>query len=644
MRIAMGVSIGVVVIIALLVVAVFAVRMWGTQEVVMATDVYGMIGPSSIEEMAARSKVVARVRFVSVRPVGQRSPVGYPSSATKAEGCYAALEYTFRVLEYIKGSGGSQITAVAVGSDFEGFNDDSAIYSSTREGAARLAQDLLAVRDRRWEDREAILFLRYVEAHDYYWLGILDLERAYRNFTVLSTEFKAWLPDANINATSTSGDISARSESSTAAQNVEQRFLTDDPGYIRATRSLTAGGVTRSAAGPVPSIALSDLKARIAEVERRIADVQRTAPGHSDQTYSECIADLYYEINRRKVVGWGYHRQDAAIESGKAGIIHTFPIAYRSTPPPVLPEGSAPGAWFEGPASDLIRFDQPGHAVATRPLPAGVYRVFRLMRSTEMALCDVYPESRHDLEYFFTATAPVGTLAESFFDPYAASAAVTGTTTVGTISWQSGRVTADLTVDAVGHALDLIGLDGTTTLSLIVADATESGGTLTWTAPTQPWSAGDKLMLRIRRHDAPTPTHTPTPTPAPTPTPTPIPTDRPVVLLLDSLDSSVLDSLEMAVGEVFWVSIQALNLARSASYTIELTRVNDEPAGGVGIVFHYQACGYTPQSIDVSSGNTSYARTMAVKLCTGTGGTVTAVLKQGDTTLATADLEVSTPP
>ena len=117
-----------------------------------------------------------------------------------------------------------------------------------------------------------------------------------------------------------------------------------------------------------------------------------------------------------------------------------------------------------------------------------------------------------------------------------------------------------------------------------------------------------------------------------------------MILFLDSLDASVLDSLEMEVGEVFWVSVRALNLSRSASYTIELTRVNDEPAGGVGIVFHYQACGYTPQSIRVSSGNTSYARTMAVKLCTGTGGTVTAVLKRGNATLATADLEVSTPP
>ena len=117
-----------------------------------------------------------------------------------------------------------------------------------------------------------------------------------------------------------------------------------------------------------------------------------------------------------------------------------------------------------------------------------------------------------------------------------------------------------------------------------------------------------------------------------------------MILFLDSLDSSVLDSLEMEVGDVFWVSIQALNLESSASYTIEWTRVNEEPAGGVGIAFHYQVCYYTPQSIRVSPGNTSFVRTTPVHLCTGTGGTVTAVLKRGNTTLATTELEVSTPP
>ena len=92
------------------------------------------------------------------------------------------------------------------------------------------------------------------------------------------------------------------------------------------------------------------------------------------------------------------------------------------------------------------------------------------------------------------------------------------------------------------------------------------------------------------------------------------------------------------------MSVRALNLESPDSYTIEVSRVNDEPAGGVGIALHYQACYYHAQSIPVSPGNTSFVRTMAVKLCTGTGGTVTAVLKRGNTTLASTDLEVSTPP
>ena len=126
---------------------------------------------------------VARVGSSSVRAVGQRAPQNYPSSATKDTGYYAALEYTFTVLEYLKGSGGSQVTAYAVGSDVEGFNDDSAIYATTQAKAAKLAEDLLEVRDLRWENREAILFLRHVPAHDYYWLGLLDLE-SIPNFTV----------------------------------------------------------------------------------------------------------------------------------------------------------------------------------------------------------------------------------------------------------------------------------------------------------------------------------------------------------------------------------------------------------------------------------------------------------------------------
>ncbi len=101
-------------------------------------------------------------------------------------------------------------------------------------------------------------------------------------------------------------------------------------------------------------------------------------------------------------------------------------------------------------------------------------------------------------EHIITVTAPEGTLAEAFYDPVADGAATTATTTVGTITWESGTVKATLNLTVTGHILDFIALDGSVTLSLEVSDSTTTVGVLSWTVASSPWSAGDKLMLRIR--------------------------------------------------------------------------------------------------------------------------------------------------
>ena len=602
--------------------------------------------PASLEEMIVKSSIVARVRLRGVEAAAARMPEVYAGPSTGYNG---ALALTLDVLELLRGDTASTtIVAYAYG-----FNNPSDEYaSSTVEGATELGRRLLGLRDSRWDDREAVVFLRWNEAERHHFLGLVRAEEGHEwDYTVASTLWRAWLPDAD----APSGGTGVRFEPQA------QRFLLRDPADYESAGG--GGSVGRSAVDPptvggAPTATLSSLRDTVSEISRELTG------GDGSQAYRSCVVTKYEWHSNSLTTPTTSPPREVEMASGMPSGTRvmetpsTLGLEFRASGP----EGGE--VFFtEGPDSDVLSGVWPFVIVATRPLPAGSYHAWLRWLTAEQRLCDVTPEVwRRNFAVNLTVTASADTMHESFFDPYADLSAgqVTGTTTVGTISWQSpsagsgqaGRVTADLTIDVTDHALDFIGLDGTTTLSLIVADATEDGGTLTWTVPTQPWSAGDKLMLRVRRHDAPTPTPTPTATPTPTPTATPtptpaptaIPTDRPVVLFLDSLDASVLDSLEMEVGEVFWVSIQALNLSRSARYTIELTRVNDEPAGGVGIVFHYQACGYTPQSIDVSSGNTSYARTMAVKLCTGTGGTVTAVLKQGDTTLATADLEVSTPP
>ena len=154
--------------------------------------------------------------------------------------------------------------------------------------------------------------------------------------------------------------------------------------------------------------------------------------------------------------------------------------------------------WLEGRDADLFGHRYPGHLYNKRPLP-GEYRAFLLGRSHEMKICDGDSwAQRGKFENVIIVTAPEGTLAESFFDPVADGAATTATTTVGTIRYEANTVKATLTPTVTNHILDFIALDGSVTLSLDVTDATTTDGVLSWTVTPAPWSAGDKLMLRIR--------------------------------------------------------------------------------------------------------------------------------------------------
>ena len=78
MRMLLGVSIAAVVLLVLLGVVVFSVTKWRTQEVIRDHGSYGLLGPSSIEEMTARSKVVARVRVCVSEASGPTLTSGVP--------------------------------------------------------------------------------------------------------------------------------------------------------------------------------------------------------------------------------------------------------------------------------------------------------------------------------------------------------------------------------------------------------------------------------------------------------------------------------------------------------------------------------------------------------------------------------------
>ena len=77
--------------------------------------------------------------------------------------------------------------------------------------------------------------------------------------------------------------------------------------------------------------------------------------------------------------------------------------------------------------------------------------------------------------------------------------------TITEVKWESDTVTIEVTPDDAlnGHAIDIIELDGSVSLSLNVADATVDSvnDTLSWSVESQPWENGDLLMLRIREQE-----------------------------------------------------------------------------------------------------------------------------------------------
>ena len=191
-------------------------------------------GPSSLEERILGSVVVARVRLNSTTQVVEE--LAYSNGET----IYAkTLAFNFEVLEYLRGSGGSALTALA---------PDLDAARQTRQGAAG-GEDLLAGRDTRWDGRDAIVFLTVdhlslpsIAQADRYWLGPLRLVGE-EYYSIASGRDKRWLPAAASGASGASG---------------EQHFLLGAP----------SGAGASGEAGSAATITLAQMKTKIADIEQ----------------------------------------------------------------------------------------------------------------------------------------------------------------------------------------------------------------------------------------------------------------------------------------------------------------------------------------------------------------------------------------
>ena len=458
-------------------------------------------GETTLLERIAGADAVVRAEFVSVTGVVDSFSVisgGEPQTPEFARG----LAYTFNVLEYLKGSGGTQIVALALNS-FERY--------PTKAEADAATDTYQADRDTQWDNREAILFLwdwdigapLSTEQTDRYTLGDIRGGPGWWDYYTIASKWnKRWLPSTAENSDTTPSQRSAGEQTGT-----ERAYLLDVP-----TAPITAPG-SPAAQASAPTITLTALKAEVAKIAAEVA------AGDGSAAYERCIYEKYSYLRRE-----AYHSAatKAGLEPGERQVVYRFDIGSglakdtRVNPEQAINFFAGSSGSLEGDDAGLFEVSTPGVVNTLRPLPAGEYVFTYLERPPYLDVCDVpIPDSfKKWSQYMVGVAAPNHVVHEAFFDPVTVGSAVKadstngtlspssfGTTTIESISYESNSIKAtfapaDSLTDLQGGSLAFIEEDGTT-LTLAVGDSTSSGGTLTWSVTTAPWADGDKLMLRV---------------------------------------------------------------------------------------------------------------------------------------------------
>ncbi len=290
--------------------------------------------------------------------------------------------------------------------------------------------------------------------------------------------------------------------------------------------------ITDGAQSPPPTIALADLRARVADLEAELA-AGAGVPG-----FRQCISARIAGERGRRAEPWSPRRLDVSLGSGSAAATELYREQHDVREPQYF------RFWLSGPDAALFEpaiidddsQSSTGYAHGprtTRPLPAGEYRLRYNADHYGFFPCKFVPLDGYS-DVTLQVTAPAGTVHEAFFDPAALGSGVVGrdaahgvlapaavgtaggaagaaassgaSTTAATLrrlTWDAGQLRLDVSgTTLAGQQLELIRLDGTVGLTLrgdaATATATAGGHELRWPVCTQPWQPGERLMLRIR--------------------------------------------------------------------------------------------------------------------------------------------------
>ena len=313
------------------------------------------LGKDLLEKRIIEADVIARVSKASHKVVGTQ----YPGRTTYIP----AIKFTFRVHEYLKGSGGNQLVAYAYG-DHNYYHLEE---SSAKEAKDKWGDWILGYRDGRFDSREAIVFLKRPVADGPYQIGNLGEYEELRGntitrrVTVADEESQVWLPTASASSPYTRGP--------------NQRFLTED---------VTSGGGSGGARSGSSSISRSELGNLIASITADLV-------ANPSDAYRQCLIDKYTTIaiirdQRERGVRWTEEFEIAAGLPANTRVGDTgFSIH------------STPGReWLVGRDKDL--FTARSSVIYTaRSLEAGEYRFFYNYLKAGAVDCGVSREEEREL-------------------------------------------------------------------------------------------------------------------------------------------------------------------------------------------------------------------------------------------------------
>ncbi len=319
------------------------------------------LGKDLLEKRIIEADVIARVSKLPHKVVGTQ----YPGETDYIP----AIKFTFRVHEYLKGSGRNQLVAYAYG-DHNYYHLEE---SSAREAKDKWGDWIRGYRDGRFDDREAIVFLKRPVADGPYQIGNLgeyedlDGRTVTRRVTVADEESQVWLP--------------AEASSSSWLRGPNQRFLTED---------VTSGGGSGGARSGSSSISRSELG-------NLIASVQAELDANPSDAYRECLIDKYVTIAKLR-----YYKQEQDFQAREE-----FEIAAG------LPADTQVGdigasdyftigrEWLVGRDKDLFTA-RSSVIYTTRSLAAGEYRFYYNFLKAGAVDCGVSSEQEKELKVIVT--------------------------------------------------------------------------------------------------------------------------------------------------------------------------------------------------------------------------------------------------